>query len=196
MKKFLRAAFLLLAVLAVAGGAGYAWLSRPSPATHPTLAAADLPPLIGVADFFMDRSAIWDFAVSHDGRFISYRATEGITPGLRIERLQGRQKIAFLTDIDHHFWQPGSAHLNLITEGRLWRLDPDAPERAAWADITPRGFQGWNIVRLPVSASDRQLVVSADRNPAFVDLYTTNADGGDKQILVRNDGVGGETTPL
>lgn len=188
MKRIFRAVFAVLLVTVAIAGAGYAWLTRPIPATHPTLATANLPPLIGVADFFMDRSAIWDFAVSHDGRFISYRATEGITPGLRIERLEGRQKIAFLKDIDHHFWQPGSARLNVITEGRLWRIDPEAPDRAAWADISPRGFQGWNIVRSATNPEARQLVVSADRNPAFVDLYTTNADGGDKALLIRNAG--------
>jgi hypothetical protein len=32
------------------------------------------------------------------------------------------------------------------------------------------------------------LIASRDRNPAFADLYTVNHDGGDKKLLIENEG--------
>jgi dienelactone hydrolase len=184
MKRILRAGLAVLVLVVVVVFA----LGRPHAPTHPALADADLAPLVPVAEFYMDRSAIWDFAASADGAFIAHRATRFITEGVRIARLADDATLAFIPDAAFHFWDPHGAELNIYTEGRLWRIDPLRPDRDAWLDVTPRGFQGWNILRLPATPEGRQVIASSDRNPAFVDLYTTDRDGGDRQMLVRNEG--------
>ena len=189
MSRFLRTFLAGTAVIAALAVVAAFVLGRPVAPTHPALTEARLAPVIPVAEFYMDRSAIWDFAASADGAYIAHRATRRITQGVRIARLADDATLTFIPDADFHFWDPHAPLLNLYTEGRLWRIDPLRPERDAWQDVTPRGFQGWSILRPPGTPEGRQVVASSDRNPAFADLYTTDRDGGGRQLLARNEGT-------
>ena len=75
----------------------------------------------------------------------------------------------------------------MMVDGRMWRIDPHNQDREAWIDVTPRGFQsGYRIPFWSASADLPQVVYSFGRLPNVFDLYTVDADGKNKQILVEN----------
>ncbi|WP_261338541.1 alpha/beta hydrolase family protein [Rhizobium leguminosarum] len=75
----------------------------------------------------------------------------------------------------------------LTEKDRLWEVDPRRPRIRT--DVTPRGFQTWQVIVEPGHAEDSQSIISYDRNPAVADLYTTGADGRGKRLVEQNNGA-------
>ncbi|MFP7671924.1 alpha/beta hydrolase family protein [Marivita sp. S0852] len=177
----------LVVITLFAAGALALW-SRDTAPTHPTLAAADLPPIIPVRDFWADRRGEWNYKPSADGQWLAWSAVELADTVVRVGTAADQAIVTTLTDVDFFYWDDTQPALLAIIEGRLWRIDPTQPDQDNWRDVTPRGFNNWFISNRVSDASDAWLVASRDRNPAFADLYTTNQDGGNKQLLIENEG--------
>ncbi|MCK0150447.1 prolyl oligopeptidase family serine peptidase [Marivita sp. S6314] len=186
--RFLKWIFGSLVVLGVLAAGALAVWSRDTAPTHPVLAQADLPPIIPVRDFWADQRGEWDFKPSVDGTWLAWRAVDLATDVVRVGSASDKTIVTTLKDVDYYYWDDIKPELLAIIEGRLWRIDPTAPERDNWRDVTPRGFSNWFISNRVADGADPWLVASRDRNPAFADLYTTNQDGGDKRLLVENEG--------
>jgi dipeptidyl aminopeptidase/acylaminoacyl peptidase len=180
----------MLLASALASGGLYAYASRGNSPTHPSLMSGTLPHLIPVRDFYANRSAEWGYKPSYDGSMIAWYAVDLTRTVIRVGHT-GRQS-SFVTLSGREFqdfeWHPYRNKLIAIAEGRQWQIDPARPEQESWTDITPRGFQNWQVVTRPQDADERVVVASNDRNPALVDLYTVRQDGGGRELLERNDG--------
>lgn len=176
----------VLVLLAVAGTV--AWKSRDIAATHPTLAAAELPQLIPVRDFYADRKGEWDYVTDPTGTYIAWRATRKTKEVVLLARLDDRKEIARFDNVNRHFFDDLGRGLTIIRKGRMWLIDPKAPAQENWQDITPRGFSNWRLGNRTTNPDIPQVVSSRDRNPSFADLYTVNKQGGDKKLLIRNEG--------
>ncbi|PYE92515.1 dipeptidyl aminopeptidase/acylaminoacyl peptidase [Rhizobium sp. PP-F2F-G38] len=148
--------------------------------------------LLTACELFANPRSLWGFEPSFDGRLLAWW---GVTYGrvtVFVGRLSAAGKlkvIAALNGQNEHFtWLPYESQLHILSGQRLWLVDPFKPGRENWADVTPRGFQSWNIVSEASDSAGRTLVVSADRDPALLDLYSVRADGGGKELVSRNEG--------
>jgi len=177
-----------LVLLVVLVAAIIAIWSRDTAPTHPALASADLAPIIPVRDFWADRAGEWAYKPSHNGQWIAWTAVEGTQDVVRIAPASDMSAVTSIRDVTFYYWDDVRATLLAIIENRLWRIDPDAPDREDWQDVTPRGFQGWLISNRPRIADAPWLIASRDRNPAFADLYTVSQNGGDKELVLENEG--------
>lgn len=172
----------------------YAVASNDSAPSHPALQAAHLPELIPVRDFYADTDAIWGHLPSYDGSLLAWWGVRWGRERVFIGRADqigsgGPEVIAILdSPADTIFWSDFENKLQVVSEDRLWSVDPSAPDRSQWIDVTPRGFRNWDILRQARTADDLNVVVSNDRDPALADLYTVRPDGGGKELLVRNEG--------
>ncbi|WP_165390352.1 S9 family peptidase [Thalassococcus sp. S3] len=188
LKKIAIWALGLIAFAGMAGTGAYLWASRDIPPTHPTLAEADLPDLIPVRHFWASTAEEWAYKPSFDGQYIAYRAVRWAQGVVILSDIATRKEMAVLEDVSDYYWSDIEAKLYAIIEGRLWLIDPYAPDRDNWSDVTPRGFSGWTIKNRVRGADDLWLISSRDRNPAFADIYTTRQDGGGKRLLLENEG--------
>jgi len=172
------------------GAAGLVWFwSLDSAPRHPTLAEADLPPLIPVRQFYADQSLEWAYAVSFDGRYAAYRATRLTKQVILIKDLETGEQKAKITDWNDYFWAPHSNQLRVKYDDRIWEVDPENPDRDNWVDVTPRGFQsGFRYALAPPTPDHRQVVLSYGRKERVVDLYTVDQDGKNKELLIENEG--------
>jgi len=178
-----------VAVAVITAGA-YAYMARGSAPVHPSLVAGSLPPLIPVRDFYANTGAEWAYTPSHDGSLIAWFGVDWTKTVVRVKRTADARPFLTLSGVafDTFRWHPHKNELIITVEQRLWQVDPAKPERANWIDITPRGFRNWNIVSAPPASDDRVVVVSNDRDPALIDLYTVRQDGGGKQLIEKNEG--------
>ncbi|MFY0594877.1 MAG: S9 family peptidase [Cognatishimia sp.] len=169
------------------GVVGLAWVTRDYEATHEVLRNSDLPSIIPVREFYADQRAQWSYRASFDGEYLAWRGTR-LTEEVVFFGRVGEKPLGWAKDIHGFYWNDVSAHLMLVSNGRLWKVDPEASDKDNWSDVTPRGFGHWTWPNHLHQSQERWLVSSSDRNPAFSDLYTTRQDGSDKQLLVENDG--------
>lgn len=188
--RLLRIIGLILIVVAIAAlGVKYYFEQETAP-VHPSLAKATMAPFIPARDFYANTGAEWGYQPSHDGSMIAWYGVEWTKTVLRVKRTE--QAGSFLTlsgaQIDDFWWHSYKNELVVLSEGRLWQIDPLKPKRDDWADVTPRGFVNWRIVSSPSGPDDRLVVASNDRNPAFLDLYSVRQDGGGKQLVEKNEG--------
>ena len=98
-----------------------------TPATHPALAAAELPGLIPVWDFYADMQAESSFKPSHNGQYVAWRATRKTKQVVLVKNQNTRQEVMRIEDVHSYFWSPHSAVLQIGRKGRLWRVDPAQP---------------------------------------------------------------------
>ena len=132
--------------------------------------------------------AEWAYHSSHDGRYLAWRATRKTKQVVLVKDRTTDREVMRLRDVDYYFWNPHTAALLIGRKGRLWQIDPAKPDEDNWRDVTPRGFSGWSIQNKPSDADDLVVIASQDRNPAFADLYTTDQQGGNKTLLIKNQG--------
>ena len=132
--------------------------------------------------------AEWAYHSSHDGRYLAWRATRKTKQVVLVKDRTTDREVMRLRDVDYYFWNPHTAALLIGRKGRLWQIDPTKPDEDNWRDVTPRGFSSWSIHNKPSDADDLVVIASQDRNPAFADLYTTDQQGGNKTLLIKNQG--------
>ena len=184
-----RLLFAILALVVFAVGIN-GYLAGGTPATQASLAAARLPPLIPVRQFYANASRQWGFQPSHDGSMIAWYAVEWEKTVIRVGTVGESGLLATLpaNDVDEFYWDPFKNLLLLAMGGKFWKVDPLHPTKDAWVDITPRGFNAWTIQRLPLEPDHRLVVFSNDREAALQDVYEVRQDGGGKELLFRNEG--------
>ncbi|MCE8007233.1 hypothetical protein [Aestuariivita sp.] len=187
--KWIARGFGILVVLAlVADSSSYLWATRNIPATHQTLAEADLPGLIPVWDFWIERNSAWEYKPSVAGEYVAFRAVWGLSQVVTVQDTATRTDTAHIEDVDHIFWSDIAPALYAFIDTRMWRIDPAEPAPEAWQDITPRGFRGYFVENRVTGPDELWLVSSRDRNPAFSDLFTTRQDGSGKTLQLENEG--------
>jgi dipeptidyl aminopeptidase/acylaminoacyl peptidase len=145
--------------------------------------------LLSASRFYADLRESWGYEPSFDGSLIAWWGVRGTRRVVFVgETGRGMPRVIarFYGSIIHFSWR-GYANRLLLTEGdRLFEVDPRYPSRRV--DITPQGFQSWQIVSEPTSAGGPQAVISHDRSPFFTDLYQTRDDGTGKTLLEDNSG--------
>ncbi len=187
--RFLKYFLGLLSIILIAGLVTVWVMERNTPPTHPALVNADLPPIIPVRDFYADRRATWGHAVSKSGTYVAYGGTKLTEQYVFIRDIASGKIVADIKEWDDFFWDPHMDALRVMLDGRMWRVDPNNPERDTWVDVTPRGFQsGYHLPFFPQSPDARQVVLSYGRQANVADLYTVDQDGQNKELLVENEG--------
>lgn len=145
--------------------------------------------MISASRFYADPGASWGYEPSFDETLLAWWGTKGGHPTVFIGEITAKPPKAFASfsgPLLHFSWRSYTNRL-LLTEGdRLFEVDPRHPNERI--DVTPQGFQTWQIIAEPSAAGARQAVISHDRSPAFTDLYTTLADGTARQLLEENSG--------
>lgn len=185
---------IIIPVLAIVGiGLFYLFVSDDSKATHASLKDADLPPLIPVSAFYADTNAAWNFQPSYDGRFIANYNSDFGKRIIEIRKRGENGESGIFAKINtgkiyNYNWHSLKNTLLVFADGRQWQIDMNNLNRAAWQDITPRGFQNWHKVSTPSQADEAIAVLSNDRDPKLQDLYSVRQDGGGKQLLIKNEG--------
>ena len=174
--------------IAALGVGGLAWLQRDQAATHPSLVGADLPAMIPVRDFWADTAAEWGYKASADGAYIAHRSVR-MTQDVLVLKATDGDELGNWPDVWGYFWSDFAPLLYVISEeSRMWEVDPSNPTRENWRDVTPRGFANWYVNHRVPNADASWVVSSADRNPAYQDIYTTRQDGGGKSLFLENEG--------
>ncbi|MEL6437417.1 MAG: prolyl oligopeptidase family serine peptidase, partial [Pseudomonadota bacterium] len=180
----------LLAFALVSVGLTYAYVARDRDPQNAGLQATQLPPIIPFRDFFADMSAQWMWRISPGGTHVAWHTATfgGVNISVAPIDDMGRVTTISVGAFDNMYWHGDGERIALLIDRRLWAVDPQSPARDDWEDITPRGFSRWFIVRRPQSADDVTVIASNDREVEAYDLFTTNADGGNKKTLIRNPG--------
>jgi len=145
--------------------------------------------LLSSRRFYADTHATWGYEPSFDGTLIAWWGSKrGVRAVFVGEFSGGRLNViaTFKGDLFHFGWRQYANLLVLTEKDRLWEVDPRRPRIRT--DVTPRGFQTWQVIVEPGHAGDRQTILSYDRSPAVADLYTTIADGRDKRLVEQNNG--------
>ncbi|MBY5643489.1 alpha/beta hydrolase family protein [Rhizobium leguminosarum] len=146
--------------------------------------------MLSSSRFYADTRATWGYEPSFDGALIAWwgskRGARAVFVG---EFSSGKLNIiaTFKGDLFHFGWRQYANLLVLTEKDRLWEVDPRRPRIRT--DVTPRGFQTWQVIVEPGHAEDSQSIISYDRNPAVADLYTTGADGRGKRLVEQNNGA-------
>ncbi|PYE39926.1 dipeptidyl aminopeptidase/acylaminoacyl peptidase [Rhizobium sp. PP-WC-2G-219] len=173
----------------------YIWVSIDSGARNSALKVDTLPDLISVREFYANTDAKWGYIPSHDGSLLAWwgvqwgRETVFIGRADRIDST-GPEVVSTLDGpAATIFWSAFENKLHVVSEGRLWLVDPNLPGRDLWIDVTPRGFLNWDFLKQARSSDKYNVVMSNDRDPALVDLYSVRPDGGGKELLIRNEGT-------
>lgn len=186
----LKGLFAVVALIVVALAGTYAYLSRDIAPSHPALAAASLPRLIPLSDFYADMRAEWIFRISPDGQKVAWHAAGFGVINIKVAPVSDPSEYTLIKvgELDDMYWHADAQRVVVATEGRLWAINPDSTDRENWDDVTPRGFNNSWIIRGATAADDRAVVISNDRQPEAYDVYTVDWNGGDKKLLLKNPG--------
>ena len=167
-----------------------------TPATHPSLRAADLPPLIPAKDFFADRCACWGHRVSPDGTRLAWVQRADGKPALHVRLLDS----GYTMVMKHHsvtvarfHWAIDSRHLLFLgrvgtrRKQHLYMIDTHS-SRTAPRDLTP--FEDVNVPWMLVllDKPDSVLVWMNLRNRRAYDLHELDLTTGDHELRATNDG--------
>jgi len=145
---------------------------------------------IPISAFYADISKQWAHQPSPDGSLIANLGTQFGKTVVHIRHSANGRKLTTLKakGIDICFWHPIKNFVWLLIKGRLWMVDPYKSARTYWTDVTPRGFQTWDIINVPSTMDEQLIIASNDRDPKLIDLYEVNQDGRGKQSLIQNTG--------
>ena len=180
----------ITAVLVAAGA--YWWLARDRAPTHPSLAAADLPPMIPFRDLWANRDSEWGYVISPGKTWISWRAVDVATQLIKLRR-RGSDRVTTIetTQGSRYWWDNDDRHLHLLqhADGRraIWKIDVENPDED-WIDVTPRGFRDWHVHSRLLDSNARIYIATRDRDTRFYDLYSVEPDGHGKRLERRNPG--------
>lgn len=162
--------------------------NRALDATHPALAAADLPELITAREFYLESGIERGHEISADGSLVARWGVEGGASVINVSRVSTMGQKLTITGASSFVWDPVETIPYVVMGRRFWRLDPENPEIENWIDVTPRGFNQFYIKNLSDPSSAVWIVSSKDRDPRAHDLYTVQKDGSQKSLLIRNSG--------
>lgn len=200
MRRIIKGASLLLAgivtISALAGAAIWRGGWNAVSASHPSLAQAELPPLIPVGDFFANAGSAWGYTPSPDGKWLSWWAVDRTKRVIRIQAIDGEGPVHTVRTGQGlaYRWHPDSTGLLLSSRFKqlhrmfLARFDGENVDenRDEWKEITPKGRKWWWL--FAKSGEARWTVISDDRVPGRADVYHVSPDGVGSREWRRNDG--------
>lgn len=132
-----------LTALTAVGAVAALFVTRDTAATHPTLKAANLPPLIPTRAFYADANDTWDYVVNSDASLMAYRKSSLLGRSVQIAEVASGKTLAELPiGIEFVRWHPTQTKLRFIYEGNDWEVDVNAPDPENWRKITPLSLSG------------------------------------------------------
>ena len=165
------------------------------PATHPSLASADLPPLIPLETFYAGGAQIRGHRISPDGTKLLWLAPVDGKPTIHISDRDGGNvhTIPAERPVRWVYWVHDSRHLTVWQDNdgdenfHVFLADTARPE-AGLRDVTPHAgatvrFQQ----RFPGRPFD-YLLADNRRDPTAFDLYRLNVKTGTETLVLRNPG--------
>ena len=185
----------LFLILCLTGGALHTGQATETPATHPSLRAVDLPPLIPAKEFYTNNCWCWGHQVSPDGTRLAWLQALLGKPTLHARLLDGGNTIVMNhpMPVSRFFWALDSRHLLFLGKAgagknrHLFAIDTH-PSRKAPRDLTP--FEGvnvpWTLVLL--DKPDSVLVRINLRTRRAYDLHEINWTTGDRALRATNSG--------
>ncbi|MGJ8597163.1 alpha/beta hydrolase family protein [Sulfitobacter sp.] len=153
--------------ISVIGLVGALFITRDIAATHVTLEASEMPPLIPTRAFYADPRAAFDYIVSGDGKYVSFEQAGLRGAKIVVKELETDEEIAeFSAGLQFRRWHPTRPLIRFIYEGHDWEVDPFKPERENWKRTSPvRLSGGW--IKNEIAATDDQKILTwgkANRN--------------------------------
>ena len=185
--------FVLVCLLAPA--AAIADGPRVQPATHPTLAAAALPPLIPAETFFSTRQESWDHKISPDGKKLLWIALKDDRPTIHVRDIDGGAVTAIPAErpVRWAHWAYDSRHITAWWDNdgdenyRFLLADSGHPEKSV-RDVTP--YDGAKV-RFQQAFPGRPLeylLKDNRRDPSVFDLYWRDLASGEERLVAENPG--------
>ncbi|WP_299866797.1 prolyl oligopeptidase family serine peptidase [uncultured Hoeflea sp.] len=146
----------------------YGLVSLDAGARHDGLAAAGLPPLIPVRDFYASGDAQWDYKISDDGEWISWRRARLFGEELAVASVAAMDRPSVISEpaVTRHFFDI-QGRLCIVVRDRIWAMPPANPDRANWQDATPT-LPG-SADASPASPDHGLTAMHPERNPNHAD---------------------------
>lgn len=192
VKQLLASLSLILCLIAGGQPAGQA---AETPATHPSLRAAELPPLIPARELYTDGCLCWGHQVSPDGTRLAWVQPFQGKPTLHVRVLDGGNTIVMNhpMPVARFFWALDSRHLLFpakVAGGKnrhLFAIDTH-PSRKAPRDLTP--FEGVNVPwMLALLGKPGSVLVWMNlRTRRAFDLHEIDLTTGDHVLRATNSG--------
>lgn len=124
-------------------GAGGYVATQDRGATHAGLKASDLPPLIPTRAFYANLNADSQFVVSGDGKYVVFQRATMTDRSFAVREVGSDEILGELPlDIAGLRWHPTKPLVRFIHQGHDWEVDPFAPSRRNWKQISPSKLSG------------------------------------------------------
>lgn len=179
--------FALFSLICVTFFAGCA-----SHASHPTLLAQQMPPLVPVRNYVADLDFNIAYQLSPDGKKIAWIGRSGFGPGIFVKDLASNEVHTVNTRFGRPTWAEDSQSLLVMADSagdentHIYKIDAGDKDAQA-KDLTP--FDGaTSYIQSKVQNSGDLLIISNRRNPKVFDLYYYKQTTGYLQLLAENPG--------
>lgn len=168
-----------LVALVVIAALGLVFATRDRAATHPTLKAADLSPLIPTRAFYADPRTAFGYVASSDGKYVAFEQASLRGRSIVVKHVANDDILSeFPIGISHYRWHPTKPLLRFIFEGHDWEADPLMPERENWTRISPTYLSGgWNKNEYPTTEDQKILTWGKASKNDLGHMWLVSQDG-------------------
>lgn len=186
LRKVLLAAGLII-IAAIATGA---WMWRPIPATHPALAAAEMPPIIPLREFYANTDARWRYRLSPDGKHLSWLESKWFRPALWVRPLDGDETSVFHTTdtVRWYTWAADSKHIVYQADRDGWENDVIVSIDTSKPGSQPRTYDFGRDVKagiyhVPKRDTSEILISHNGLDRSRFDIYRLDLESGKTEPL-------------
>lgn len=155
------------------------FVTRNAPVSHPTLLAAELPPLIPTRAFYADPRAAFDYIASSDASYVAHQQASLTGRSIVVKEMTSGKQIGMFP-VGLHFirWHPTEPRLRFIFEGQDWEADPYNSERENWTRISPvRLSGGWYKNQVATDDEMPVLTWGKSSNRSNAHMWLVSQDG-------------------
>ena len=135
------ALLIMLCLIGTVFGTTIYW-SWNTPATHPALAAAELPGLIPVRDFYADMPAESSFKPSHNEQYVAWPTTRKANQAVFVRNQTTRQELMRIKDVHSYFGSRTARFYRLSAKVDFGGLITLNPQNTTGAISRPKALKG------------------------------------------------------
>jgi len=186
---------LWLSLICLLASAALAESPRVQPASHPTLVAANLPPLIPTETFFSTQQESWDHRISPDGKKLLWIALNDDKPTVHFRHLDGGEVTTISAErpVRWAYWAYDSRHITAWWDNdgdenyHFLLADTENPDQAV-RDVTPHEGVKVRFQQAFPTRPLEYLLKHNRRDRSEFDLYWVNLASGEEKLIAQNPG--------